>query len=69
MIISEETALDGSKARLGCVVPLTDKRPVLLNAHPLWSADEGSVDIVYADAEGVGGKFTLVFATDCTMAR
>jgi hypothetical protein len=65
--ISEETAADGSKRRLGCEVPLTETHPVLLNAYPLWAADEASVDVVYADAEGVGGKFTLDLARDCTI--
>ena len=67
VIVSEETAADGTKSRLGCAVPLTDLRPVFLNAYPLWAADERAVDIVYADAEGVGGRFTLVLERDCTI--
>lgn len=67
VIITEELAADGSRSRFGCIVPITDRRPVLLNVYPLWSEDESSVDIVYADAEGVGGKFTLVIARDCTI--
>lgn len=63
--VSEETATDGTKRRLGCEVPLTETRPVLSNAHPLWSPDEQTVDVVYADTDGVGGKFTLVLARDC----
>jgi hypothetical protein len=66
VIVSEATAADGRKTRFGCVVPLTEQRPVLLNAHPLWAADERTVDIVYADADGVGGKFTLDLQRDCT---
>jgi hypothetical protein len=68
LIVSEETAADGKKSRFGCIVPINDARPVFLNMHPLWSADETSVDLVYADAEGVGGKFTLVLERDCTIA-
>jgi hypothetical protein len=67
IIVSEATAPDGTKSRSGCNVPVTDLRPVFLNMHPLWSDDESSVDLVYADAEGVGGKFTLVFERDCTI--
>jgi hypothetical protein len=68
VIVSEETAANGSKTRFGCTVPLTEPRPVLLNVHPLWTDDETAVDIVYADADGAGGKFTLVLARDCTIA-
>jgi hypothetical protein len=68
LIVSEETAADGSKSRFGCIVPINDARPVFLNMHPLWSADESAVDLVYADAEGIGGKFTLVLERDCTIA-
>jgi hypothetical protein len=67
VIVSEETAADGTKSRFGCNVPITDQRPVFLNMHPLWSGDESSVDLVYADAEGIGGKFTLVLERDCTI--
>lgn len=66
VIIAEQAATDGSRSRLGCVVPLTEERPVLLNAFPLWADDERTVEIVYADADGVGGKFTLDLARDCT---
>jgi len=66
--ISEETAPDGSKQRRGCNLALGETHPVLLNTHPLWAADERSVDVVYADAQGVGGKFTLNLDTDCTIA-
>ncbi len=67
VIITEELAVDGTRSRFGCIVPVTDRRPVFLNMHPLWSEDERSVDLVYADAEGIGGKFTLVLARDCTI--
>ena len=40
---------------------------MLLNAQPLWAADESTVDIVYADADGIGGKVTLDLARDCTL--
>lgn len=40
---------------------------MLLNVAPLWNADETAVDIVYSDAQGIGGKFTLTLATDCTI--
>ena len=58
MIVSEETAADGKKSRFGCIVPINDARPVFLNMHPLWSADETSVDLVYADAEGRSEEHT-----------
>jgi hypothetical protein len=67
VIVSETTVADGTKSRLGCTVPLTDLRPVLLNIHPRWAADERTVDIAHADAEGVGGTFTLVLERDCTI--
>ena len=65
--VSEEAALDGSRSRRGCDVSLTETHPVLLNAYPLWSADERSVELVYADAQGVGGKVTLNLDADCTI--
>ncbi len=64
-IVAERAATSGTKARFGCNVPLTEQHPVLLNAHPLWAADETAVDIVFADAEGIGGRFSLVFDRDC----
>lgn len=67
VIVSEERASDGTTTRYGCTVPLTETHPVLPNAYALWGADEESVDIVYADADGVGGKFTLVLERDCTL--
>ncbi len=51
--------------RSECTVPLTSTHAVLLNAYPLWPSDEKKVDIVYTDAQGQGGKFTLDFARDC----
>lgn len=63
--VSEATAPDGSKRRSSCAVTLPETRPVLLNAYPLWAPDERSVDVVYADAQGIGGKFTLNLDTDC----
>jgi hypothetical protein len=65
-VIAETVAADGSKSRRGCRVELTETQPVLLNAFPLWAADEQTVEIVYADAQGQGGKFPLNIATDCT---
>jgi len=65
--VSEETAPDGSKRRRGCDFVLSEAHPVLLNVHPLWSSDERSVDVVYADAEGIGGKFTINLDRDCTI--
>jgi hypothetical protein len=65
-IIAETIAADGSKSRRGCAVHLTEPRPVLLNAFPLWASDEQTVEIVYADAAGQGGKFPLNIAADCT---
>lgn len=65
--VSEEIAPDGSKRRRGCKLSLTETHPVLLNAYPLWASDERSVDVVYSDAEGIGGKFTLDLDLDCTI--
>lgn len=64
-IVAEESE-DGRTSRFSCVVPLTEERPVLLNAYPLWTADEAAVDLVYADADGVGGRFGLDLRRDCT---
>ncbi len=68
-VVAETTAPDGSKSRRGCHVGLSETRPVLLNAYPLWAADEQTVEIVYADAEGQGGKFPLDIAADCTITE
>lgn len=68
-VIAETVAADGSKSRHGCHVSLTETHPVLLNAYPLWAADEQTVEIVYADAEGQGGKFQLNIAADCTITE
>lgn len=68
-IIAETIAADGSKSRRGCHVAITETRPVLLNAFPLWAADEQTVEIVYADAQGEGGKFPLDIAADCTITE
>jgi hypothetical protein len=68
-VIAESTAADGSKSRRTCRVPLTGNHAMLSNAYPLWAADERVVDIVYADAEGQGGKFTLDITADCTGAE
>ena len=65
-IIAETIAADGSKSRRGCNVPLTDTHAVLLNAYPLWASDEQTVEIVYADSQGQGGKFALNIPADCT---
>lgn len=69
VIVMDEKTADGGHRRRGCEVPLVEQHPVLLNAHPLWAADERSVDIVYADAEGVGGKFALDLSRDCTRTQ
>lgn len=68
-IIIKETTAGGSTTRLGCTVPLTEPRPMLVTAEALWSADETLVEIDYADAEGIGGRFTLDLETDCTDAE
>lgn len=67
--ILDETQPDGTRLRHGCSFELAEQWSVLLNAHPLWSADETSVSIVYAGADGQGGRFTLDFATDCTLTE
>ena len=58
--------VESSGHRSECVMALTSTHAVLLNAHPLWAGDEKKVDIVYTDAEGQGGKFTLDFTHDCS---
>lgn len=68
-IIAETIAADGSKSRRGCNFTLAPTHPVLLNAWPLWSADEQTVEIVYADADGQGGKLPLDIAADCTLTE
>jgi hypothetical protein len=68
-VIAETIAADGSKSRRGCTVSLTATHAVLLNAFPLWAADEQTVEIVYADAQGEGGKFPLNIAADCTITE
>lgn len=68
-VIAETIAADGSRLRLGCRVELAEAHPVLLNAFPLWAADEQEVEIVYADANGQGGKFLLNIAADCTQTE
>jgi hypothetical protein len=68
-IIAETKAPDGSTSRRGCNVTLTQTHPVLPNAYPLWAADEQSVDIVYADVDGQGGKFKLDIPADCTITE
>jgi hypothetical protein len=61
--LSAEDKASGTK--LDCAVPIEESRLMLFNAFPLWRDDESGVEIVYADADGVGGKFTVVFAEDC----
>lgn len=68
-ISAETTAPDGRKSRKGCAFSLAETHPVLLNVYPLWAADEQTVEIVYADGEGQGGKFPLDIAADCTLAE
>ncbi|MBL8591267.1 MAG: hypothetical protein JNK01_01190 [Devosia sp.] len=68
-VIAETIAADGSRLRRGCRVELAETHPVLLNAFPLWAADEQTVEIVYADADGQGGKFPLNIAADCTQTE
>lgn len=68
-ILAESTAADGGKSRRDCRVELTGAHAMLSNAYPLWAADERTVDIVYADADGQGGKFTLDITDDCSAAQ
>lgn len=68
-VIAETIAADGSKSRRGCRFELNATHAVLLNAFPLWAADEQTVEIVYADAQGEGGKFPLNIAEDCTITE
>lgn len=42
---------------------------MLITVEAIWSADESSVEIDYADADGIGGRFTLDLETDCTDAE
>ncbi|MDC9824001.1 hypothetical protein PRN20_09660 [Devosia sp. ZB163] len=68
-ITAEIVAPDGSKARRGCAFSLPATHLVLLNAYPLWASDEQTVDIVHADSDGQGGKFTIDIARDCTITE
>lgn len=68
-IIAETIAADGSKSRRGCRFELKATHAVLLNAFPLWASDEQTLEIVYADAQGEGGKFPLDIAADCTLTE
>jgi hypothetical protein len=67
--IVAETESNAGKVRRGCTFDLPQTHAVLLNAYPLWAEDERSVEIVYADAEGQGGKFALDIARDCTLTE
>jgi hypothetical protein len=67
--VRETIAPDGSRTRRGCAFEIPEQRPMLLNAHPLWAPDERSVDIVYADGDGIGGKVTLDLDRDCTITE
>lgn len=67
--IVAETEDNAGKVRHGCVFDLPQTHAVLLNAYPLWAESERSVEIVYADAEGQGGKFALDIPRDCTLAQ
>lgn len=67
--IVAETEANSGKTRRGCTFELPQTHAVLLNAYPLWAEDERSVEIVYADAEGQGGKFALDIARDCTLTQ
>lgn len=49
--------------------PADQPRPMLITVEAIWSADESSVEIDYADADGIGGRFTLDLETDCTDAE
>lgn len=68
-IIAETTGPDGRKARRGCEFTLTETHSVLLNAWPLWAENEQTVEIVYSDAEGAGGKLLLDLGRDCTITE
>jgi hypothetical protein len=63
-----ERSSSGNWLRHGCVFELAEQRPMLLNAYALWTSDEATVDIVYADADGVGGKATISLDRDCTLS-
>lgn len=67
--VHEATASDGSKLRRGCAVEIAEQRPMLVNAQAVWGPDEVTVDIIFADADGMGGTLTLVPARDCTIAE
>lgn len=68
-IVAETTAPDGKKLRRGCEFELSQTHPVLINAWPLWSDNEQTVEIVYSDAEGAGGKLALDIGRDCTITE
>ena len=64
-IVAVFTAADGSTSRRACAFELAQSHPVFLNAWAMWSPDERSVDLVYADTDGEGGKLTLSPQQDC----
>ncbi len=68
-IVAVFTAADGSATRRLCTFDLPQAHPVLLNAWAMWAEDERSVDLVYADSDGEGGKLTLSPQRDCITAE
>jgi len=68
LAVVETTAADGTKLRRGCPIELQQTVPVLLKIDPLWTADETGVEIVFSGAAGEGGRLTLDFTRDCTLA-
>ncbi|MFY8032293.1 MAG: hypothetical protein ACOVO5_10715 [Devosia sp.] len=66
--VVETTAADGAKLRRGCPIALQQTIPVLLKVDPRWTADETGVEIDFSGADGEGGRLTLDFTRDCTLA-
>lgn len=60
--------LPDTAKRFTCVVPLEGNTPLLPNAVALWAETGGTLDVIYADKDGEGGRFTLDFAKDCQSA-
>lgn len=68
LAVVETTAADGTKLRRGCPIELQQTVPVLIKVDPLWTANETGVEIVFSGAAGEGGRLTLDFTRDCTLA-
>lgn len=68
IIVLDFPAPDGERYRNPCTTDLSEDRPVFVAVSAEWAADENSVTLTYADAEGVGSTITLDLAVDCAVS-